>query len=160
MWARGSMRVVPGSVVSSQTSRNKLLHAVEWKIIDTGGAAHTYLPSSIYSHVLESIRDTGYEIDDSDHSSYPSAKECNDHSIHTWPRLEFTVGTVTVTVSPEEYIYIDSLHGECILLLSRDDEQQSSANQVSTLASGLLSRLVTVFDRVNDRVGFCPARHS
>ena len=50
--------VVPGSVVSSsQTSRNKLLNAVEWKI-DTG-AAHIYLPSSIYSHVLESIRIQG-----------------------------------------------------------------------------------------------------
>ena len=148
--------VVPGSVVASASiNQNELQHPVEW-IIDTG-AAHTYLPNAIYAHVLDSIRQIGYEIVHADESMmHPIVKNCREEAPESWPVLSFIIGGLQVDMQPQDYVQ-RLFDDECTLLLSPDNVRTTSLGpRVATLASGILSKLVTVFDRINDRVGFCP----
>ena len=147
--------VVPGSVVASPSkNQNELQQPVDW-IIDTG-AAHTYLPSAIYAHVLDSIRQIGYEIVHADESMmHPIVKNCREEAPESWPALSLIIGGLRVDIPPRDYVE-RTIYDDCYLLLFPDKAHQSLGPSVATLASGILSKLVTVFDRINDRVGFCP----
>ena len=131
--------IVPGSVGSNTEAPE----SVNWSI--ETGASGWYVPQNIFDQITQAIAAQGDSIDPpSEPKGYMRIRECR--NIRALPVLSFSVGSVTVRVPPTEYV-ARSLSGRCSLTLRVQDSP--------IIGTGLLSKLFTVFDRENNRVGFC-----
>ena len=77
-------------------------------------------------------------------------------ALHHLPIVTFKLGigpsSVTVSLLPEDYI-LTLLSGNCLLQIA-----DSELDGARILGMNILSKMMTVFDHTNDRLGFCITR--
>ena len=145
-WAvRGSITAEgPGGVVNAATPF----------IIDTG-AATSFVTSNVLEHIRAQLIAGGAQLVEAQ-TNERYAKYTNCPLSRHLPVVTFKLGdgpsALHVTLLPIDYI-ARGLNGECTLVLS-----DSPAGQARLIGMNILSKMMTVFDRRNDRLGFCITR--
>lgn len=144
---------VAGSVTANSSGVSLKTHA--GLILDTG-AVPSYVTSHIYDHVLRELVARGAEVG---RYATPHTHALLDNcpADELLPTIAFTLGegptAVDVELHPADYI-IRIMKRECLLALSG----AHAGPGLRVVGMNVLSRMVTVFDARNDRVGFCIAR--
>ena len=129
---------------------------VKW-MIDTG-AAQVYLPQAAYDRLNATLQALGSRMEIL-HKQYPLIHNCTGWKTR-FPSFNITFGSLghhdalTITITPEDYV----------LWPSRDESRcyhriynGPVANMPGVRLIGMvtLNKLVSVFDREHDRMGFC-----
>jgi hypothetical protein len=125
-------------------------------LIDTG-AADIYVPRDAYDETVAAINALGGGVGPHVPGYYTLIPDCS--RWHFFPNITVQIGTLgqvptLVTLRPQDYVRI-SAWGRCHLLL--DPVGMTILGGARLLGLGVLNKLVTVFDRTNDQVGFCIA---
>ena len=128
---------------------------VHW-LIDTG-ATGLHLPEWLYHNVITRIVEDGStEVIHTSEGTYPLVMDCQ--NLQSWPVIELRLGDLSVSVYPHDYIIeYNPTTFHCFLKLEHSNLPPLPTT-VTLLSLEVLSKLVTVFDRRNDRVGFCYTR--
>ena len=128
---------------------------VHW-LIDTG-ASSFFLPEWLYHNVITRIAvDGSTEVIHTREGTFPLVMDCR--NMERWPVIELRFGDLRVLVYPHDYsTEYNPVMFHCYLKLQHNNFL-SVPTPVTMLSVEVLSKLITVFDRRNDRVGFCYTR--
>ena len=147
--------------VNGSTTFDGETDSVKW-MIDTG-ASDLYLPQAAYDRLNATFQALGYTMAITP-GHYPVIHECTGWKTR-FPSFNITFGSLggahdalTITITPEDYILSPAREmGFCSLRISNGP----LANMPGVRLIGMvtLNKLVSVFDREHDRMGFCKIAH-
>jgi hypothetical protein len=124
-------------------------------IIDTG-ATNFYVTSELLAAVKAQLVASGAELISAKPDEYEQYMNCWEYQ--TLPHINIKLGTganaVSVIMTPDDYVGYNRVDGTCLLALK--DSSASGSNRL--IGIKILSKLLTVFDQRNDRIGFCNTR--
>ena len=139
------------NVVGAETSRADM----NW-IVDTG-AQGVFVSTEMKNAIRQAMLDSGAEIISELPGHLPKYRDCPPAEV--MPSFTFYLGTgakaVPVVLTAREYLRtMDDVPGVCFLEVSDSTASQSAR----LIGIRVLSKLLTVFDAENDRMGFCNSR--
>ena len=124
-------------------------------LIDTG-ADMSYVTPDIIEFITAQLLAQGAQLVEAA-TSQRYARYANCPALEVLPIVTFKIGegpsSVNVPLLPKDYIFKGSSPGECTLALN-----SAAAGGARVVGINIISKLIAVFDRRNDRVGFCPKR--
>jgi hypothetical protein len=130
---------------------------VDW-IVDTG-AEGLFVTAEVLDDVVAGIVGAGAIVQAAEPRQYSRIFNCPSNFEDVFPTITIRVGAdIDVTAFPSDYIIVpDDAPGICFLKLGSNGV--SGRGNVKLLGIQSLTKMVTVFDRRNDRLGFCIARN-
>jgi hypothetical protein len=147
--------VVEGSVTMNNEFGAAIMTSDNNWVIDTGAKTQT-VPTEMLAAIKEAMWRNGAEVISEKRGRKSIYSNCPDPA--RMPSFTFYLGSgsqaVPVVISPEDYIGARSEEGGCTLFLI----DEPIARSMRLLGMPVLSKLLTVFDSENDRVGFCVSR--
>ena len=128
---------------------------VDW-IIDTG-AEGVFVTEEVYGQVVSGITSSGAVVEPITPRTYPRIFNCPANWEEAFPTITLRLGSLDVTMTPADYV--SGPQGPMnICLLRLGTAGVSGRANVRLIGIRTLTKLATIFDRENDRVGFCIAR--
>jgi hypothetical protein len=147
--------VVAGSVEMKSMLGAESSRANSNWIVDTG-AQGVYVSSDMKAAIRQAMLDNGAEIISEQAGYLPKYRHCP--SAEVMPSFTFYLGTgsqaVPVNLTADDYLRPLGDTQTCFLELS----DSTASGSAKLIGIRVLSKLLTVFDAENDRMGFCNTR--